>query len=1511
MNASQSLDLFHPIVRRWFERTYAEPSPPQVLGWPSIAAGQNTLILAPTGSGKTLTAFLWAINHVVEQRIHEEPISGVRILYVSPLKALNNDIERNLEAPLHGIHEEAHAQGVKFAPIRTAVRTGDTPQSRRAAMIKHPPDILITTPESLYLMLTSREARKIFSTVQYLIVDEIHSLCNNKRGVHLSLSCERLQALADQELVRIGLSATQRPLEEIAAFLGGSQWIGKEHARTLHPRPVTIINAGQKRLMDLRVTCAVPDFSLLPQDSVWPMVFGELLRLIQTHRTTLVFVNNRRLAERVAAKLNEMLAGEDNSGTAAGREFNLYAVPITTGPGRVTPERPIPEEEVRAYHGSMSRQAREEMEMALKAGQLRALIATSSLELGIDIGSIDLVVQLQSPKGIARGLQRVGRSGHLVTATSKGRVFPTHREDLVEATVIGRGMLEHDVERTIIPHNCLDVLAQQIVAMVSVDEWEVDALFDLVRQSSCYSDLSRELFVNVLNMLAGRYTSEAFRELRPRVSWDKINNMLRSLPGSARLALTSGGTIADRGAFGVYLEDGKTKVGEVDEEFVFETRTGDAFILGTNVWRVVNIDANRLTVAAAPGQPARMPFWRGEGIGRSVELGMKIGSFRREVAARLETGKCLSWLQEEFPIDKDAAWNIEEYFRRQRAVTEVIPHDRLLLVEGFRDEIGDPRIVVHCSLGRRVNGLLGLVLSRRLHETIGAEPQMFYNDDGVLLRCPDVDALPLDLLNGVTVEAARKIVLDDILQSPLFGGQFRQNAGRALLMPKRAPGARTPLWLQRLRAKDLLQIARQFDDFPIVMETMREVLHDILDLQNFSWLMGGIQSGSIEVRTITSETPSPFSASLLFDFIAVYMYEWDQPRADTLSRYLAVNRELLSEIVDIDTVAGLLRPEAIDAVEQQLQHTTQGTRVRSPEELMELLLRLGDLSQEEIVERCAGDAHDMIHVLEHDGRALLVEFPEGPRWIAGEESEVYADLTAETNARRIVQRYIQCHGPVASRVLARRYGLEEERVRHIAAHLPPESKVFSGRFRSGHDDPEWCYRPTLERIHRQTLTILRREITPCTLTDFTRFLFHWQHIESPTKLQGPAGIEECLVQMQGTVLPPEVWERDLLAQRISGYSTTQANQVSSAGSIVWIGTGTGRMTPTIRGEAFAFVQPPDASHTADLTDPARRILGFLQSHGASFLSDIRGATGLSLAAINSGFADLFWNGHVTNDLLSEITTIKATGHLSIDAPMERMQPTALPRPRSQQRLLSSVRRSIRAVPGWSGRWSLTTQPGIMGPELPLEERAQRQATQLLERYGVVAREFHRREELLLWALIAAELQRMELRGEIRRGYFVKGLSGMQYAVPSAVEELRRIRSTKPEGQSVVLLNACDPANPFGASISLDLRRSQLGDVRMTRLPGNFLAFQNGVPVLYMENYGTRLWSIGEPEVEATREGIAQLIQRAGRSSGKNQIKQIVVEYYNGDRPAGSPLEAALRSLGFYREMNQTMRRDIR
>ena len=1501
-NTESVLRDFHPTIRRWFERTYPSPSPPQLQGWPSIAAGNHTLILAPTGSGKTLAAFLWAINHCVEERLAGDCEQGVRILYVSPLKALNNDIERNLQHPLEGIREEAHREGIRLPALRTAVRTGDTPQSRRAAMLRTPPDILITTPESLYLMLTAKSARKMFRTVHHVIVDEIHSLCSNKRGVHLSLTLERLHAVAEREFLRIGLSATQKPLEAIAEYLGGYHREGE----TFTPRPVTIVNAGQKKSMDLRVACPVPDFSSLPQGSVWTVLFEEILRIIREHRTTLVFVNNRRLAERVAAKLNEMASGDTNDGFAAGRTFNLYAVPHgTPRPDPQGHHQGGPPPLVQAYHGSMSRQARERMERELKGGVVRGLIATSSLELGIDIGTIDCVIQIQSPHGVARGLQRVGRSGHLVTAESKGRIYPTHREDLVESAVVARAMVNHDVEATTIPRNCLDVLAQQIVATVSVEEQDVDELYGLIRQSSCYRELPEELYLGVIRMLAGRYAGDA--SLAPRISWDRVNGSVRALPGTARIAVTGGGTIADRGYFGVYLKDAKTRVGEVDEEFVFETRTGDAFILGTSVWRVIDIDANRVIVEPAPGQPARMPFWRGEGIGRSFELGEKVGEFRRLLAERLDRPDCLEWLQSEFPIDSNAAWNIQEYFRRQRDATGSIPHDRSVLVEAFFDEIGDPRIVVLSSFGRRVNGLLGLVLAHHLTDRTGSEPQMLYNDDGILFRLPASVTPDLDILEGFSADGGRAILMEEIVASPLFAGQFRQNAARALLFPKLVPGKRTPLWLQRLRAADLLDIARRSNDFPIVIETIRELLNDVLDFTHFMAIARALQDGTIAVSRVRTDVPSPFAASLLFEFIAVYMYQPDQPKADRLSQYATINRELLAEIVDTETISSLLRPEAIEEVERELQHTASGYRARSPEELMEILLRLGDLTEEEILERCEGDGRTMLEVLVRDGRALRVEIPAGPRWIAGEDAGLYANIAAEENLRGILGRYIRSHGPRTSAELAARYALPRETIEAAAASIARSLPALSGRFRpaapspeeaSGPESLQWVSRPVLERIHRKSIGILRKEITPSTPDEFARFLLHWQHCDPDARVSGAEGLRSVLEQLEGCPLPAEIVERDILRGRIRDYTTLGMDDLTRRGEVVWTGAGAGRVRCIARGSGRVFLTPPEADPPGE---PARRVLECLRRDGASFLSDIRSSSGLSLAALNAGIGELLWSGFVTNDLFAELTGVKKSPKMPAEASLDRVTmvfPRGSP---GRNPVVRSARRAIKQVPGWSGRWSLVHASAVLGPEIPESDRAAAQARRLLERYGIVAREFLQREETFSWPLIALEFQRMEMRGEIRRGYFVEGLSGMQYALPAAVEELRRIKSSP--GAKVVLVNSCDPGNLYGTRIEWT------GGDRSPRIPANFLAYAAGRPFLIIEGEGSRIRTLGRPETEQVIEALRQFLSLTRLPEALHPIRAVVIEQWDGERPGSTSWTGVLRELGFHGDANQTFRFD--
>jgi len=1482
--AANPLHEFHPVVRAWFEETFGAPSPPQQLGWPPVIRGEHTLLLAPTGSGKTLAAFLWAINHLFERHLRNDPVDGVGILYISPLKALNNDVKRNLRVPLEGIQERSSLKELNVRPIRTAVRTGDTPQADRTRMVKQPPEILITTPESLYLMLTARRSRAMFSTVQYVIVDEIHALCGNKRGVHLSLSLERLQEIASQEFVRIGLSATQRPLEEIARFLGGQ----KNTPGGFVPRPVTVIDAGRKKEMDLRVISPVPDFTSLPEDSVWPSLHAHLLELIRSHQTTLVFVNNRRLAERTAARLNDLITGNE-------QVIGLSHVP--QGPGRRREPGNGDEQPVRAYHGSMSREAREEMETALKAGELKALITTSALELGIDIGSIDLVVQIQSPRGVARGLQRVGRSGHLITSSSKGRILPSFREDLVESAVAARAMNEHNVEETRIPTNCLDVLSQQIVAMVSVEEQDVESLFDFVRRSYCFAGLPRPLFDGVVSMLSGKYSRGAMRELRPRISWDKRNNLLRPLPGTAHLAIGGSGTIADRGYFGVYLENAETRIGEIDEEFVFESRTGDTFILGTDTWRISDIAHDRIRVVPAPGEPARMPFWRGEGLGRTFELSRLVGAFRREMASRSDDPSCLHWLRNDYPIDRESAWNILEYFRDQLQVAGYIPHDRLLLSESFRDELGDPRLVIHSCYGRRVNGLFGLFLARRLKNSTGVEPQMLYNDDGILLRSADNEDFPEDILEDISVEGGVAPILEDLPRSALFGGQFRQNAVRSLLMSRGSPGKRAPLWLQRLKAKDLLEVVREYDDFPVVIETVREVLNEVLDLERYKEILRDIERGTIEVRHVRTEIPSPFTSSLMLEFVSTYLYEWDKPKAES-SQTLPVDHGSLHNIVDLGSSEHLFHPVAAQTVESQLQHLADGYRARSPEELHELLLRLGDLSPEEIALRCDGGDSGYVDTLLGDGRAVRVTIARQPRIVAAEQEGIYADGGRE-NLPHLIRTLLQSRGTVDAALVSARYGVAE----HVAAQAlhsleEEEDDVTRVRTALGNEERQtWSYRPNLERIGRTSLTILRREIRPVPIAHYASFLMEWQHVRMDRR-RTTAALDDVLQQMLGLPLPAEVWDRDILPGRAHAYSTDQITSITASGLIVWGGSQGGRIAVVRRGEAAAFLgqrNPEDspASATGGL------ILEYLRAHGASFLSDIRSETNLSLRSLNRGTAELFWSGLVTNDRFPEIVSIRPFQRSREEDP-ERIHILAPRHNHRRVELLRNARRALSNTPGWEGRWSLLDSPAVMGPPMSLEKRAEMQARQLLDRYGVVARELVQREPFLPWRFLAKEFQRLELRGEIRRGYFVEGLSGMQFAHRAAAAMIRG-SGDSPTQSGAVLLNACDPANPFGPGIPGPFAS------RFSRHPASYILLLNGEPVLSIEQFGTRVWTVGGLSDEVFIECLRRFTSSGWPNRQARPFNEIHLQYLDGERPGGNRRGQLLRSIGFYGDRDQTMR----
>ncbi len=1111
------LAAFSEPVRDWFGRTFDGPTPAQEQGWPAIASGAHTLIQAPTGSGKTLAAFLWALD---QARVGE----GLQVLYVSPLKALNYDVERNLRGPLAGIGLE----------LRVAVRTGDTPQRERLEIRRRPPEILITTPESLFLMLTS-QARETLESVRFMLIDEVHAIAGTKRGAHLALSVERLERLIDKPMQRIGLSATQRPLEEIGRFVSGG-------------RPIEIVDAGRSKRLDLEVVVPVDDMREPGEEgghSIWPSIYPALLDLVRAHRSTIVFVNNRRLAERLAVRLNELA------------EASLE--PLASGASPATAHRQI----ARAHHGSLAREQRVEIEELLKRGEIPCLVATSSLELGIDMGAVDLVIQVESPKSVARGLQRIGRSGHTLEAVSKGRIFPKFRGDLLEAAVVTERMREGAIEETRIPRNPLDVLAQQVVAICADEEIRVDDLHELVRGAWNYRDLSRAALENVLDMLSGRYPSEEFAELRPRIVWDRVGGVVRGRQGARQLAVTNAGTIPDRGLYGVFLADGGGRVGELDEEMVYEAREGQTFMLGATTWRIEEITRDRVLVTHAPGVVGAVPFWKGEGTGRPFELGEAVGRAARELAAMSDEA-ATARLVSDHSLDLRAARNLITYLRDQEQATGAVPSDRTIVIERFRDEIGDWRLCVLTPFGGRVHAPWSLALTARLRESLGLEVHALWSDDGIALHLPDADAPPPveDLL--MSPDEVEELVVQELGGSALFGARFRENAARALLIPRRRPGQRTPLWQQRLKAQGLLQVARRYADFPIVLETYRECLQDVFDLPALRSLLSDVERRRIDLVDIETASASPFASSLLFDYVATYMYEDDTPMAERRAQALALDRDLLRELLGSEDLRDLLDGEAVAEVEAELRGTA-----RTADELHDLLLRRGELVPDE----CAADARNE---LERDRRAVRLRFGRREWLVAAEDAGRYRDAfgamppgglpeaflaAGENPLAFVLVRFARGRGPFTTGEVASRFGLGLERVEEALAVLEQDGRLVRGELKPGGSEREWCDADVLRRLRRATLARLRKEVEPVEPAALGRFLPLWQGIGRR------ASLREALVPLQGISLPVALWETDVLPRRVPEYRPEQLDQLCASGEVVWVGAGLERVALYYREDA--------------------------------------------------------------------------------------------------------------------------------------------------------------------------------------------------------------------------------------------------------------------------------------------------------------------------------------------------------
>ena len=1449
IDRGDGLETMLPPVSAWFRDALGAPTPPQTLGWPEIADGRSCLIVSPTGSGKTLAAFLAALDHL--WRNPERP-RGVGILYISPLKALGEDVRRNLEIPLAGIRRQAEISGSPLSNLRVAVRSGDTPAAERVKLTRKPPDILITTPESLHLMLTSR-ARETLKSVSHVIVDEIHALCPNKRGVFLAILLERLEALNPDGFVRVGLSATQKPLDEVARYLGGSRKVSGRW----EPRPVTIVDAGRRKDLDLEVS--LPGRSGLPagENSIWPAIEAKLLGLIRSHRSTIVFANNRRVAERLTTHLNEIDRSE------------------------------VPDEETRppiahSHHGSLSLDVRRSTEEALKAGELPSVVATASLELGIDMGAVDLVCQVESPGAIARGLQRVGRAGHVVGRSSKGVMIAKTAGDLLESAALAHAMIEGDVESLRVPKNCLDVLAQQVVACVAVDRWDVPALLDLMRGAYPYRDLSANAFESVLKLASGRFHLEALRDLRPRVSWDRVHNRLAALPGTAQVAIVGGGTIPDTGQYPLYLGEGGPKLGELDEEFVLERRVGETFVLGTSTWRIEAIDAQRVVVSAAAGRAAFVPFWRGEAASRTAELGLAIGKLARDLKGRLDDPDVLGWLRRDYKLDLHSAQALRDYVARQLRQAGAVPDDETVLIEAFRDPAGELGLAILTPFGAKLHHALKLALMGRLRERLGIEVACLHGGEGLLIRLPGTDDPPLDLFDGLDPDRAESLIRSELGDGAHFGLRFRQNAGRALLMPRPDPSKRTPLWLQRLRAKDLLQAVRRFPDFPIVAETFRECLDDDLDLPRFRDFLARIQRKEIRVETHRGEIPSPFTSNLVFRFTLNFMYEWDDPRRGDKARSgPEIDADLLDPLLTSASTADWLDPSAVGRVEGRLRGV--GHPPRSAEEMADWLRRLGDLAPDEVVGPMAG----FLDELRGQDRAISIEL-EGTRqprrWIGAEDEEIYRKAFSgapdEDALASIVGRFLRTHALIGLDDLTGRYPIGPA----VATDLLERLADAGDLVRIGSDSPTWADRRNLEEVRRLTIAIKRKEAVAVAPETFADFVARRQHVHPETRREGQTAAESSLEQLRGFAAPAEMWESELLPLRIRDYRPSWLDDALSAGGWTWRAFGDGRggadrVAIHPRDFAGRWPDPPEgeASPSAD----EERIREFLAVRGAMFAVDIAQATGLAPSRIRSALDGLVARGLATND---RFDPLRPAAKAASEAISKASSATGRPR-------LGAFRRQIAANP--EGRWAL-----IAGLEPDPESSALAWASALLDRYGILSRETAALDPWAApWKELYPWLSRAEMRGELRRGYFVEGLSGVQYALPDAAEELARRAGVIGDEKAVpILLPTLDPANLYGSGAPLDVPLLEGGTARLSRSPGNQIVLIAGRPVLIIESLGRRLTGLASASEADLRAAMALLPTLAGPSR-----RVLKVETYNNAVALASPAAPWLADQGFVRD----------
>lgn len=1555
--AEGALDGFSPMTRAWFRGAFAAPTPAQAGAWRAIRAGDNALVVAPTGSGKTLAAFLWALDTLAAEPVPEDRLRRCRVLYVSPLKALAVDIERNLRAPLTGMRQSAVRLGVPEPDITVAVRSGDTPAAQRRAFATKPSDVLITTPESLFLLLTS-QARWALRGVETVIVDEVHAVAGTKRGAHLALSLERLDALLDAPAQRIGLSATVRPVETVAHFLAGA-------------RPATVVRPEHTKTVELSIVVPVSDMTDLTDTahpggevpagstpdtgsdpraatSIWPHVEERVLDLIEAHRSTIVFANSRRLAERLCTRLNELHAerldarldaGDGAAGRSAGdsggsadrggRPPAEVMAQAGTASGTATDAAG---EVARAHHGSVSRQERAVIEEALKSGRLPAVVATSSLELGIDMGAVDLVVQIEAPPSVAGGLQRVGRAGHRVDAVSRGVVFPKYRGDLLQTAVVAERMASGEIEELAVPRNPLDVLAQQVVAMTAMDDWPVEELASLARRAAPFAELPRSALESVLDMLSGRYPSDEFAELRPRLVWDRVAGVLHGRPGAGRLAVTSGGTIPDRGLFGVFIAGSAkpARVGELDEEMVYESRVGDVFVLGASSWRIEDITHDRVLVSPAPGQPGKLPFWHGDALGRPAELGTAIGAFCRELAGMDDAAAHRRAAAA--GLDAFAADNLVRYLTEQRTAVGRVPDDRTIVVERFRDELGDWRVVLHSPLGGRVHAPWALAIGARLRERYGVDVQAVHTDDGIVLRIPDTDpasgdggAPPLAELAAIDPAEIEDLVTTELGSSALFAARFRECAARALLLPRRQPGGRMPLWQQRQRASALLSVAGRYGSFPVVLETVRECLQDVFDVPALVAVLRDIAARRVSLVEVETPAPSPFAASLLFHYVGAFMYEGDAPLAERRAQALALDQTLLADLLGRTELRELLDAEVVADADARLQRIDGDHRPRGVEGVADLLRELGPLCTAEVVER--GGTDEDLAALSAARRAIEVRIAGEARWAAIEDAGRLRDALGvplpvgvpeaftepvDDPLGDLLARYARTHGPFTAAEAAARFGLGPAVVAGVLGRLAGAGRLVGGEFRPDGRGDEWCDAGVLRMLRRRSLAKLRRQIEPAPPEALAALLPAWQHV-GRTGAYGIDALVDAVERLQGAIVPASALETMILPSRVPGYQPAMLDELTSSGEVLWCGAGAlpggDGWVSLCPADTAPLLLPPPAQIT--VTPLHESVVSALGGGGALFFRDLSDRAGAADDhALVEALWDLVWAGLITGDTLVALRARIGPGRTRgsrTGSAYRGGRGYARRSPRGFGGGRRPVLPSRAGPPTAGGRWWLLPER-----EADATRRNLAVAETLLDRHGIVTRGAVTAERVPgAFAAVYPVLKAFEDSGRCRRGYFVEGLGGAQFALPGAVDRMRAMAirpdpaETNPAetdpaetdrvggGHTAVVLAAADPANPYGAALGWP-ERTSAGGHRPGRKAGALVVLVDGALVLYVERGGRTLlsWSEDPGVLRPAADALAGAVLDGA-------LGRLTVQRADGGAVSGSALGDALRAAGFH------------